>query len=235
MTSPRPDLSGSAGTGPAALCSCHTSAMSTPGGEIVVVRVFGDVDLTTAHVLSAALTEARTRRPGHLVVDVAGMGFCSVRGLTLLVHGGSADPDRPTEYLLSGVGSHVERFLALLWPHDGLPARYPSAGAAVLAAMAHQRDRHGAPERATRRGLYAVPGPDRHDEPTGGGTDEELTAQARAGDNGAYRELARRHRTRMYRSALRKLGSSDDPEDVADDIADRLRLALAAFGEAGPQ
>jgi DNA-directed RNA polymerase specialized sigma24 family protein len=45
----------------------------------------------------------------------------------------------------------------------------------------------------------------------------------------------RRHHARIYRSARHTLGLSDDPDDIADDIASRLHSALAAFGRAGPR
>lgn len=232
MPSPPPDIAQAASLDDVSvLCSCHTSSMHTPAGEITVVRVFGDVDLSTEHVLRAALTAARRRRPSHLVVDVAGLGFCSVRGLALLALAPTEPAALRAEYLLSGVEPHMQRHLGLLGPASTLPVRYPSAAAAVLAAMAQQRERHRHhPPTAHPDGLRAVRDPDRHD----GVTDDELTERARGGDSAAYRELARRHRTRMYRSALGLLSSSTDPAHVAHDIATRLRLALAAFGEANP-
>lgn len=184
--------------------------------------------------MRAALVEAREGHPSHLVVDVAGLGFCSVRGLALLALAPTEPAALRAEHLLSGVGPHIERHLGCLWPAERLPVRYPSAGAAVLAAMAQQRKRHRhqpptprPTRRAARPRLRVVDGPDRF----AGVTDDELTERARGGAGDAYRELVRRHRTRMYRNALRMLGS-EDPEDVAEDIATRLRMALAAFGEA---
>lgn len=240
--------------GAAALCSCHTTSISTPAGEIVVVRVFGEIDLSTTqreadsfaqdlrawvadeHVLRTALGEARRRRPDHLVVDVAGMGFCSAQGLALLV-GAVTEPDENgVRYLLCGVDPDIERVLKVLWPGTR-PVCHPTVAAAVLAAMVDQRDRlnrerpapHPVPPGAGPR-LRAVECADRF----GGLTDDEITERARRSDSDAFRELARRHRTRMYRSALRVLESSKDPEDVAQDIATNLRLALAAFQEATP-
>jgi anti-anti-sigma factor len=207
--------------------------MFTPVGEITVVRVFGDIDLSTVHVLQAALGEARHRRPSHLVVDVAGMGFCSVLGLAELANAGPEPAGHRAEYLLSGVRPHLERHLGLLWPADTLPVRYPSVGAAVLTAMAHQHDRRDrarpirhAVGHPTRTGLRRVTDSDRV-RPT---SDDELTECARDGDREAYREMAHRHRARMYRSALQMLGSPEE-DDNAHDVAVQLRRALAAFGE----
>jgi len=205
MLEDHPDIARSAASaGRTALCSCHTTSMTTPaGGEIVVVRVFGDVDHSTVDVLQAALTEARDRHPSHIVVDVAGLLFCSARC---------------PGYLLTGARPHLERLLALLAPSD-FPVRYPTAGAAVLAAMADQSA--GVAPGPTAEGRRR-PGEVAHHHLTG-------RVPADAGD--AYRNRARRHRTRTYRSALRTLGSVKDRDDVTRDVTTRLRAALTAFVE----
>jgi RNA polymerase sigma-70 factor, ECF subfamily len=59
--------------------------------------------------------------------------------------------------------------------------------------------------------------------------DRWLVDKARAGDMDAYEVLIRRHRDRIYRIALRMLGSADDAEDVAQDVAIQLWTALAGF------
>jgi RNA polymerase sigma-70 factor, ECF subfamily len=66
------------------------------------------------------------------------------------------------------------------------------------------------------------PGPD--DE-----ADRWLIGKVRAGDRGAYEELVRRHRDRIYRIALRMLGSSADADDVAQDVVIQLWTALSGF------
>lgn len=199
----------------AVLCSCHTSSVPTPAGEILLVRVFGVVDRATEHVLRTALAEAGRMRPRYLVVDVAGMGFCSVRGLALLAGTPAEAAGYRIDHVLGGVEPRMERFLRLLWPDDALPVRYPSAAAAVIAAMGEQHGRRGGDRRDRFRDL----------------TDAELVERTR-GDS-AHRELERRHRTDTYRSALRILESSEDPDEAGHDLT-RLRIALAAFGEADP-
>jgi hypothetical protein len=72
----------------AALCSCTSTSLSSPAGEVIVLRVAGEVDLSTVSVLQAALADSVARGPCHLVVDLAGLTFCSARGLTLLVGAG---------------------------------------------------------------------------------------------------------------------------------------------------
>jgi RNA polymerase sigma-70 factor (ECF subfamily) len=59
--------------------------------------------------------------------------------------------------------------------------------------------------------------------------DRWLIGRVRAGDRGAYEELVRRHRDRIYRIALRMLGSSADADDVAQDVVIQLWTALSGF------
>lgn len=59
--------------------------------------------------------------------------------------------------------------------------------------------------------------------------DRWLVAQVRAGDRSAYEELVRRHRDRIYRIALRMLGSPADADDVAQDVVIQLWTALSGF------
>ena len=59
--------------------------------------------------------------------------------------------------------------------------------------------------------------------------DRWLVSRARAGDRGAYEELVRRHRDRIYRIALRMLGSAADADDVAQEVVIQLWTALSGF------
>jgi RNA polymerase sigma-70 factor, ECF subfamily len=65
------------------------------------------------------------------------------------------------------------------------------------------------------------------------GTDDEadrwLIGKVRAGDRGAYEELVRRHRDRIYRIAVRMLGNAADADDVAQDVVIQLWTALSGF------
>lgn len=59
--------------------------------------------------------------------------------------------------------------------------------------------------------------------------DDWLIGKARSGDVDAYEVLVRRHRTRIYRIALRMLSDPHDAEDVAQDVVIQLWTALAGF------
>ena len=59
--------------------------------------------------------------------------------------------------------------------------------------------------------------------------DEVLVGAARAGDDAAFSELVRRHQARVYRVALRMLGSDADAQDAAQEAFVAAWLALARF------
>jgi len=60
-------------------------------------------------------------------------------------------------------------------------------------------------------------------------SDAQLVSRAKTGRLDAFEELVRRHRTGVYRVALRMLGSPDDAEDVAQDAFVRAWQALPRF------
>ncbi len=218
-------------------CSCSTTSLPSPAGEIVVARVTGTIDDAALPQVASTLAEALDRRPTDLIVDLAGVTACSEPGLGLLVRLRHDADATGTDYAWSCVPTHV-RLTALLWPADDLPPCHATVGNGVLSAMARQNRRRerrhlvaptgtGPTARAT---LRPAPDPDR----LARTDDETLAGQARAGDADAYRELVRRHRTRMFRSALHVLGDSPDPDDLTDDLATHLHTALAVFTRADP-
>lgn len=130
--------------GGAALCSCTATSLISPAGEIIVLRVSGEVDWCSRAVLLDALSDCFARRPCDLLVDLAGMTFCGVPGLTVLVQAGRTAAGCGTGYAVSAASGQVDRVWALLWPEGELPTRHRTAAAGVVAAMlrqAQQRDR----------------------------------------------------------------------------------------------
>lgn len=209
-------------------CRCSLTALPSPAGNIVVLRVTGEVDLATVGLVQTALNSALSVRQDTLVVDLTGVTFCSARGLDVLIEAVAIAADLGICYVISGASAQAQRIWTLLWPADRLPDRYPTARLAVLAALT-RRTAHRDRIRPSSR-VLPVP-----DSPPAPDTDQQLTERARAGDAGAHRTLVRRHRARMYRTALHTLGASDDPDDGTDDIASRLHTALAAVVRAGPR
>jgi len=118
----------------ASVCSCSREILPDPGGDILIVRVAGEVDLLTYPAVAAALTEGVAAKPAHLIVDVAGVGFCCARGLGLfVVETALAAAGEGIGYVLTGLPRQLERLCSVVWAPDFLPVRYPSAARAVSA------------------------------------------------------------------------------------------------------
>lgn len=125
-----------------AMLSCTAQSWTCHGGNIVELRVAGELDQLTCPALRAALDAAldgaldRTAR--HLVVDLAGVTFCCVRGFALLADIGRSAVAAGTGYAISGLPLHLERHSRLLWA-DRVPIRhYRSAAVAVTAIRIEQ-------------------------------------------------------------------------------------------------
>lgn len=120
------------------LCSCTAMSLSSPAGEVLLFQVFGDVDLSTDPVLREALSDSLASAPHDLIVDLAGMTFCYLGGLKLLVETATTAAGLGIGYAVAALPAQPHRVLTLLWPAHELPMQFPSAAAAVLSAMAHQ-------------------------------------------------------------------------------------------------
>jgi hypothetical protein len=120
----------------AALCSCTTTSIPAPAGEVLVLRVAGEVDLLTIAILQGALTSALARGPCHLLVDLAELTFCCVRGLSLLVEAGRTAAGHETGYSVTAASPQANRVWTVLWPAGELPTQYPTVATGVAAAMA---------------------------------------------------------------------------------------------------
>jgi anti-anti-sigma factor len=119
---------------PSAGCSlsCTTRSMLCAAGEMVVLRVVGEVDLCTVAVLQAALGKALAAHPAHLLVDLTAMTFCCARGLELLTQTSHRTAGKATSFAVSGVSPQITRIWILGWDGD-LPSRYRSTAAAMIA------------------------------------------------------------------------------------------------------
>lgn len=121
--------------GPPAWCCCTATSLRCSAGEITVLRVAGEVDLCTLPNLQVALDSSLKRRPAHLVVDLAQVTFCSIRGLHLLTQTGHTAAEKTISYAVSGVSPHLDRIWSLGWDGD-LPIRYRSIVIAVATIRA---------------------------------------------------------------------------------------------------
>ena len=113
-------------------CWWRVRALSGSSGEIVVLSVAGEVDLCSIGVLRAALDRAWSSRPAYVLVDVAGLSFCSARGMAELVAAGRPVAGTATGYAVSGVSPVMQRCWSALWPAADLPVHFPSATAGLL-------------------------------------------------------------------------------------------------------
>jgi anti-anti-sigma factor len=123
---------GTARSGAVSVCSWELDTEPAPTSPIVVLRVAGEIDLLTVPVLEQALDAAVDQRPGDLVVDLAGVGFCCVQGFALLANAAATAQTNGTGYVVSGLLPHLDRIATLLWPEQPC-VRYRSAAAAVTA------------------------------------------------------------------------------------------------------
>jgi anti-anti-sigma factor len=139
------------------LCECTAVSLGAPPDDVIVVRVAGEVDLLTGPVLQVALADSLARGPCDLLVDLAAMTFCDVRGLTMLVQGGATAAERGIGYAVAAAPGQVRRVWAMLWPAAELPVQFPSAAAGVLAAMTRRHD-----DDLARWALKRGPGWSRH-------------------------------------------------------------------------
>lgn len=109
-------------------------------GTIAVLRMFGEIDLSTQTGTETALGGALQAGPRHLLVDLSGVGFCGARGFTTLADTARSADDQEIEYALCGLAPHVGRAATFLWGSDG-PDRYRSLAAAMTTIRARHAHR----------------------------------------------------------------------------------------------
>lgn len=122
---------------PATACSCDIQVETGPTGSILVVHVAGEVDMITIPLVQATLAAALDRAPRDLVIDLAGTGFCCIRGFELLADTAHTAARAGISFALSGLSPHLARVIALLWPNEHF-VRYRSVAAAVTAIRVDQ-------------------------------------------------------------------------------------------------
>lgn len=123
---------------PRAYLDCVADTVSLdPGGHatILLLQITGEIDLLSEAALVAALHHSLQARPSHLVVDLAAITFCGVRGYAALAATADAAGQHGIGYALSGLPPHLVRAATILWP-DGGPTCYRSTAVAVTAIRA---------------------------------------------------------------------------------------------------
>lgn len=117
---------------PSERCCWDLAIETGPAGNIVVVRLAGDIDSLTLPLVWTALITALDHRPADLVVDVTEVGFCGVRGFALLAALARVTATGGIGYTVTGLGCHHERPATLAWSGQAL-TRARSVDTAVAA------------------------------------------------------------------------------------------------------
>ncbi|MEU8174041.1 STAS domain-containing protein [Microbispora hainanensis] len=109
---------------------------STVHGAAVVVRVEGDLDAGTAHLLHDEL-DGLWKSPGTsaIILDVAEMGFCDSRGLSELISALQRGQALNVRFILSGVQGVLRRVLTITGLRNVFE-QHPT----VAEALAHATD-----------------------------------------------------------------------------------------------
>lgn len=137
---------------PTAWCSCSAVLLPSPAGAAIVLGIAGEIDLATVDAMQAALADALRQRPNLLLVDLADVGFCGVRGLALLVAACDTAYWQGTVYAVSGASDLINRAWTIGWHSEELPTQYPTVSAGIL-GMAHQP---GRPDRDRPAGSHTA-------------------------------------------------------------------------------
>jgi anti-sigma B factor antagonist len=89
-------------------------------GEETVVRLTGELDLTTAERLSEVVRGELTRGPGPIVVELAGLTFCDSIGLGTLIVLSRAAANQQTYLQLRNPSPEFSHMLEITGVRAGL-------------------------------------------------------------------------------------------------------------------
>lgn len=118
-----------------ASCSCTREFLTAPDGQVVVLRMAGEIDLAAEPLLHTALGREWPYRFAYLIVDLTDVSFCGCSGFASLADAALRAEVAGTGMAVSGLSPHLTRHADLIWI-DGLPVRYPSVAHAVMAYRA---------------------------------------------------------------------------------------------------
>lgn len=106
-----------------------------PGSRILLLRLIGDVDVSTVPAVRDALTAVRNAVSYDVVVDLAALEFCCARGFALLAEAADRAASAGTGFSVSGLDPKLDRVRALVWP-DGAVVSHRSTADAISALRA---------------------------------------------------------------------------------------------------
>ncbi len=114
------------------VCSWSVDTVPLAGdGDIVVLRLVGEFDLSTDPILGEALDAVTARAPAYLVIDLAEVSFCGAGQLRQLADTHTGALVTGVGFALCGLSRSQSRACAVVWDRDCLPRCYPSARDAI--------------------------------------------------------------------------------------------------------
>jgi anti-sigma B factor antagonist len=102
--------------------SVFAAAIERPGGA-VVVKARGELDLSTAPELQAALADARADGGADLVLDFSELDFIDSTGVHIVLDAYQASQRAGTGFAITGAAGEVRRAFELVGLLDRLPFR----------------------------------------------------------------------------------------------------------------
>jgi anti-anti-sigma regulatory factor len=118
-------------------CSCSSSVVPFPSGEIVLLGIDGELDTVSMPAVAAALERTLSSPASHIVVSLSGLVFCGARGAALFVDAGTKAAWLGIGYSISGAPAQLRGLWSTLFPAVHLPAQFPTAGRALVDALTH--------------------------------------------------------------------------------------------------
>ncbi len=118
------------GQGPNLLCRCQTVA-GPAGGTTVVVMFDGEIDISNVSLVEATFWEAFAAGADNVVVDLAGVRFCSVRGCTRISEAWEYAEEHGVGFAVACLSEHLQRIAAIVWGPAQPACRHPTVAAAV--------------------------------------------------------------------------------------------------------
>lgn len=108
-------------------------SMALSSGPVSVIELSGDVDMSTAHLITELVTHVAKRRPLQVIIDMTEVSFFCAAGITALLHARNTIKDVGGKLLLRHPSTITMRILTTTGTADIFPI-----------------DRHSVPEERRR-------------------------------------------------------------------------------------
>lgn len=125
-------------------------------GGRAVLRFAGEIDITTADIVTGAVDRCLQDRPSSLTLDLSSVTFCDCAGVRELRRAWQRTVGTAAEADITAPSPQVQRIFALLGA-DGLLSADPAGRTGAHAPSAGQAAAAGPGDRAEPGGSYLVP------------------------------------------------------------------------------